>query len=139
MARWVWGREWGSGGLDRLGVFEDEVKRFLGKCWVTMGGALLRTNVKGATSTIEFNALDGDNSGATTPYGHPFGDQYRSVLGKIYCTDEDIDMEDKDSPYALPESVPGPIREMSRNKLAIESLGSTVWYVKFPRRQRDIA
>jgi DNA mismatch repair protein MSH6 len=44
-------------------------------------------------------------------------------LKKIYCTDEDIDMEDEDSP----------IREMSRDKLAIEALGSMIWYVKFPR------
>ena len=43
-------------------------------------------------------------------------------LKKIYCTDEDIDMEDEDSPYALPGSVLGPILEMSRDKLAIETL-----------------
>jgi DNA mismatch repair protein MSH6 len=53
-------------------------------------------------------------------------------LKKIYCTAEDIDMEDEDSPYALPESVPESIREMARDKLAIEALGSMVWYVKFP-------
>ena len=37
IARWVWGREWGSGGL---GVFEDEMKRLLGKHWVATGGNL---------------------------------------------------------------------------------------------------
>ena len=39
---------------------------------------------------------------------------------EIDMEDEEIDMEDEDSPHALPESVPGPIREMSRGKLAIE-------------------
>ena len=28
-------------------VFEDEVKRLLGKRWVATGGALLRTNING--------------------------------------------------------------------------------------------
>ena len=58
---------------------------------------------------------------------------------KIYCTDEDIDMEDEDGPYARPESVPGPIRETSRDKLAIEALGSVVWYVIFSRERGDVA
>ena len=61
-------------------VFEDEVKRLLGKRWVATGGALLRTNVNGATSTVWFCALgdgSGGNSGASTPYGHPGG---RSAL-----------------------------------------------------------
>lgn len=58
-------------------------------------------------------------------------------LKKIYCTAEDIDTEDEDSPFALPESVPESIREMAGDKLAIEALGSMVWYVKvFPRAKR---
>ena len=35
-------------------------------------------------------------------------------LKEIYCTDEDIDMEDEDSPYVLFELVPEPIRESFR-------------------------
>jgi xylulokinase len=88
VARWVWGREWGSGGL---GVFEDEVKRLLGKRWVATGGTLLRTNVNGATSTIGFGALgggSGGNSGASTPYGHPGG---RLALGNTVFAEEDED------------------------------------------------
>jgi DNA mismatch repair protein MSH6 len=41
-------------------------------------------------------------------------------------------MEDEDSPYALPGMVPEPIREMARDKLAIEALGSMIWYARFP-------
>ena len=88
VARWVWGREWGSGGL---GVFEDEVKRLLGKRWVATGGALLRTNINGATSTVGFGALgggSGGNSGASTPYGHPGG---RSGLGNTVFPEEEED------------------------------------------------
>jgi hypothetical protein len=47
-------------------------------------------------------------------------------------------VEDGDSPYALPESVSGPIREMSRDKFAIEALGFVVRYVKV-RERRDVA
>jgi DNA mismatch repair protein MSH6 len=57
-------------------------------------------------------------------------------LKKIYCTAEDIDMVDEDSPFGLPETVPEPIREMAGDKLAIEALGSTVWYVSFFSEQR---
>ena len=88
VARWVWGREWGSGGL---GVFEDEVKRLLGKRWVATGGALLRTNVNGSSSSIGFGALgsgSGANSGASTPYGHPSG---RSGLGSTVFVEEEED------------------------------------------------
>lgn len=88
VARWVWGREWGSGGL---GVFEDEVKRLLGKRWVATGGALLRTNINGVSSTIGFGALgggSGGNSGASTPYGHPGG---RSALGNTVFVEEEED------------------------------------------------
>lgn len=62
------------------------------------------------------------------------GLKYNETLNElktIYCTAEDIDMQDEDSPYALPEGVPEPIREMSRDKLAIEALGSMIWYVRF--------
>jgi len=88
IARWVWGREWGSGGL---GVFEDEMKRLLGKRWVATGGTLLRSNVNGATSAIGLGALgggSGGNSGASTPYGHPGG---RSTLGNTVFAEEEED------------------------------------------------
>ena len=88
VARWVWGREWGSGGL---GVFEDEMKRLLGKRWVATGGSLLRTNINGTASTVGFGALgsgSGANSGASTPYGHPGG---RSTLGNTVFAEEDED------------------------------------------------
>ena len=61
-------------------------------------------------------------------------DKALTELKAIYCTAEDIDMEDEDSPYALPESVPESIREMARDKLVIEALGSMLWYVRFPSR-----
>ena len=54
-----------------LGVFEDEVKRLLGKRWVATGGALLRTNVNGTTSTVGFGALGGGSVAATVEQGHP--------------------------------------------------------------------
>lgn len=60
------------------------------------------------------------------------GFKYNETLNElktIYCTAEDIDMEDEDSLYALPEAVPEPIREVARDKLAIEALGSMIWYV----------
>ena len=41
-------------------------------------------------------------------------DETLTELKEIYCTDEDIDMEDEDSPYALFELVPGFIRESFR-------------------------
>ena len=88
VARWVWGREWGSGGL---GVFEDEMKRLLGKRWVATGGTLLRTNVNGATSVMGLGALGGGsgaNSGTSTPYGHPGG---RSGLGNTVFPEEEED------------------------------------------------
>jgi xylulokinase len=72
-------------------VFEDEVKRLLGKRWVATGGALLRTNVNGTTSNIGFGALgggSGGNSGASTPYGHPGG---RSALGNTVFVEEEED------------------------------------------------
>jgi xylulokinase len=88
VARWVWGREWGSGGL---GVFEDEMKRLLGKRWVATGGSLLRTNVNGATSAVGLGVLGGGsgaNSGTSTPYGHPGG---RSTLGNTVFPEEEED------------------------------------------------
>ena len=88
VARWVWGRERGSGGL---GVFEDEIKRLLGKRWVATGGSLLRTNVNGTTSTVGLGILGGGsgaNSGASTPFGHPGG---RSTLGNKVFPEEEED------------------------------------------------
>ncbi|KAJ7242356.1 hypothetical protein B0H12DRAFT_1132424 [Mycena haematopus] len=65
IARWVWGREWGVGGAGAGGgglAFEDEIRRLLGKRWVSTGGAPLRASVHGAPGTAP-------GSGASTPYG----------------------------------------------------------------------
>lgn len=86
VARWVWGREWGVGGLD---VFEDEVKRLLGKRWVATGKVPLRTNINGATSIgggITLAPGSGANSGTSTPFGGP-----RSNLGATVFAEEDED------------------------------------------------
>ena len=88
VARWVWGRESGSGGL---GVFEDEMKRLLGKRWVALGGTLLRTNINRAGSAIGLGILSsgsGGNSGASTPYGHAGG---RRSLGNTVFAEEEED------------------------------------------------
>ncbi|KAF5345646.1 hypothetical protein D9756_011239 [Leucocoprinus leucothites] len=59
VARWVWGREWASGGSSSgslaggstggsgrgLGVFEDEIRRLLQKRWIATGGVPLRTHI----------------------------------------------------------------------------------------------
>ena len=99
VARWVWSREWGANGL---GVFEDEMKRLLGKRWIATGGALLRSNVNGATSVGAVGLVGGGgaaaasgggsgaNSGTSTPYGHPGS---RSALGNTVFVEEDEDEE----------------------------------------------
>ncbi|KAI0263597.1 actin-like ATPase domain-containing protein [Gloeopeniophorella convolvens] len=56
VARWVWGKERGTG----RGSFEEEVRRLLAKRWVTSGGQPMRTHVGGETPV---------GSGANTPYG----------------------------------------------------------------------
>ncbi|KAI9507061.1 actin-like ATPase domain-containing protein [Russula earlei] len=55
VARWVWGKERGTG----RGSFEEEVRRLLSKRWVTSGGIPVRTHIGGETPT---------GSGANTPY-----------------------------------------------------------------------
>ncbi|TFK37723.1 hypothetical protein BDQ12DRAFT_607042 [Crucibulum laeve] len=90
VARWVWGREWGTGGL---GVFEDEMRRLLGKRWVATGATPLRTNINGVSSGLTNLAVPGGsgaNSGASTPYGHP---SQRSGLGNTVFVEEDEDEE----------------------------------------------
>ena len=73
-----------------MAIFEDEIKRLLGKRWVATGGVPLRTNVNGATSTGAALNLPGSgaNSGASTPYGHPGP---RSGLGATVFAEEDED------------------------------------------------
>jgi xylulokinase len=56
VARWVWGKERGTG----RGSFEEEVRRLLAKRWVTSGGTPVRTHIGGETPV---------GSGANTPYG----------------------------------------------------------------------
>jgi len=89
VARWVWSREWGAGGL---GVFEDEMKRLLGKRWVATSGSLLKSNINGATSVAAglVGGGSGANSGTSTPYGHPGS---RSGLGNTVFVEEDEDEE----------------------------------------------
>lgn len=88
VARWVWSREWGTSGL---GVFEDEVRRLLGKRWIATGGTLLRSNVNGVLSTIGGHTPgSGANSGTSTPFGHP---NSRSTLGSTVFVEEDEDEE----------------------------------------------
>jgi xylulokinase len=96
VARWVWGREWGTGGGvggngRGLGGFEEEIKRLLGKRWVATGGLPVRTNVNGVVgpSTMAMGAGgSGGNSGTSTPYGHPGS---RSSLGATVFVEEDED------------------------------------------------
>ena len=87
VARWIWSREWGAGAL---GVFEDEIKRLLGKRWIATGGTLLRSNVNGVTGTIGGLLAPGSgaNSGSSTPFGHP---STRSMLGSTVFVEEDED------------------------------------------------
>ncbi|KAH9953032.1 hypothetical protein BC827DRAFT_195897 [Russula dissimulans] len=56
VARWVWGKERGTG----RGSFEEEVRRLLAKRWVASGGTPVRTHIGGETPV---------GSGANTPYG----------------------------------------------------------------------
>lgn len=87
LARWIWSREWGAGAL---GVFEDEIKRLLGKRWIATGGTLLRSNVNGVSSVIggQHAPGSGANSGSSTPFGHPSA---RSTLGSTVFVEEDED------------------------------------------------
>ena len=55
VARWVWGKERGTG----RGSFEEEVRRLLAKRWVASGGSPVRTHIGGETPA---------GSGANTPY-----------------------------------------------------------------------
>ncbi|EAU83592.1 D-xylulose kinase [Coprinopsis cinerea okayama7 len=88
VARWVWGREWGMGGL---AVFEDEIRRLLGKRWVSTGGMPLRTNINGPPNVpMALTPGSGANSGASTPFGHPGP---RSTLGATVFVEEDEDEE----------------------------------------------
>ena len=90
-ARWVWGKEWGSGGLSS---FEDEMKRLLTKRWIGTGGTVLRSNVNGTTSTsnLSIGTGSGANSGTSTPFSHPSS---RSGLGSTVFVEEDED-DDQD-------------------------------------------
>lgn len=99
IARWIWGRETGVGGLS---VFEDEMKRLLTKRWVATGGVPLRTQVNGAMagSSGAINSggnltSSGGNSGASTPYGHG----PRTGLGAtVFVEEEEDELEqEKDS------------------------------------------
>jgi len=89
LARWIWSREWGAA---PLGVFEDEMRRLLGKRWIATGGTLLRSNINGVTSTIAGHTPgSGANSGTSTPFGHP---STRSTLGNTVFVEEEEDDEE---------------------------------------------
>ncbi|KDR79956.1 hypothetical protein GALMADRAFT_242120 [Galerina marginata CBS 339.88] len=52
---------------------------------------------------------------------------------------EDVEMDRDDPSYSLlPESVPAPIRELAHEKLAIEALGSMIWYLRQLNIDKDI-
>ncbi|KAI0300008.1 actin-like ATPase domain-containing protein [Multifurca ochricompacta] len=74
VARWVWGKERGTG----RGSFEEEVRRLLAKRWVTSGGTPIRTHVGGETPV---------GSGANTPYG-----SRRSGFGAAVLEEEEEDV-----------------------------------------------
>lgn len=68
-------------------------------------------------------------------------DETIEELKKIYPSgpDEDVAMDQDDPSYCiLPESVPAPIREMAQDKLAIESLGTMIWYLRQLNIDKDI-
>ncbi|KXN92493.1 hypothetical protein AN958_07440 [Leucoagaricus sp. SymC.cos] len=101
VARWVWGREWASGGSSSssggsggrgLGVFEDEMRRLLQKRWVATGGVPLRTHIG------PLPAGSGANSGTSTPFGP------RSGVGATVFEEEEEDLLDR-----------GPVSPLSAN------------------------
>lgn len=52
---------------------------------------------------------------------------------------DDINMDEDDPSFSvLPESVPAPIREMARERLPIEALGSMIWYLRQLNIDKDI-
>lgn len=90
VARWLWGRDSGVGGLS---VFEDEMKRLLMKRWVSTGGLPLRTQVNGSVGAggglvAGGGGGSGANSGTSTPYGGG-----RSGLGATVFVEEEEDEE----------------------------------------------
>lgn len=76
VARWVWAKERGSAGR---GSFEEEMRRLLGKRWVSSGGIPLRTNVNAPVAP--------PGSGSSTPYGT----MGRSGFGSTVLAEEDED------------------------------------------------
>lgn len=76
VARWVWAKERGSAGR---GTFEEEMRRLLGKRWVSSGGVPLRTNVNAPVKP--------PSSGSSTPYGT----MGRSGFGTTVLAEEDED------------------------------------------------
>ncbi|KAF9002097.1 actin-like ATPase domain-containing protein [Cyathus striatus] len=85
LARWVWSREWGAGGL---GVFEDEMKRLLGKRWVGSGGVSLRTNINTPLPGGSLPGGKGSGSGASTPFGR------ERRLGSVFNVEEEEEEEE---------------------------------------------
>lgn len=52
---------------------------------------------------------------------------------------EDVVMDEDDPSYSLlPDSVPAPIRDMERDELAMEALGTVIWYLRQLNIDKDI-
>ncbi|KAF8641637.1 hypothetical protein AX16_009863 [Volvariella volvacea WC 439] len=132
LARWVWAKEWGSGGL---GVYEDEMRRLLGKRWVASGGVPLKTNVNGVGGVKLLvvsggaggsGTASGANSGTSTPYGHG-----SSRLGASIVVEEDEEEaleSERNGAGALLNAVPGVVvsadvtETMASNASSIDAL-----------------
>lgn len=106
VARWVWGRE--RGGIRVGGVFEDDIKKVLGKRWMMNGGLALKTNVNAPSSTSASAAstpgptgvpgsasASRGGSGTNTPFSH----HPRSGLGSTVFVEED---EEEDNVSLIP-------------------------------------
>ena len=67
-------------------------------------------------------------------------DETLQELCKLYPSDtDDVPMDENDVSYSLlPESVPAPIREMERDALVIEALGTLLWYLRQLNIDKDI-
>ncbi|KAF8636930.1 hypothetical protein AX17_003181 [Amanita inopinata Kibby_2008] len=60
-------------------------------------------------------------------------------LKKLYATlNEDERMEGENDDDTLPISIPEPIREMAASRLAIQALGSMIWYLRQLNIDKDI-
>ena len=79
-----------------------------------------------------------------TPLRNVEGLNYEQTLEELktiypVTSESDIPMEEDDSTVdILPASVPAPIRDLSSEKLAMEALGSMIWYLRQLNIDKDI-